>query len=304
MSLFYLLVAGAVAWLLWRMFSSSASRKSENSNDKYEIPITVKVTYESNDESRNPDSYEDKDSWEGSFWEVQKPFPANATLRIDYEDGAGKRTERVVEVRQFGTDANGNILIGHCRMRNATRTFRTDRIRRCIDEETGEIVDDVFAYLREKYDSSPERTRDAIFEEEYDTLRVLLYIGKADGQLRAPEKAIIRETCRALAKDSRITDAMIDEMFSNLDAPTIHAFKMAVGRLAKKEASAHALLMKAADDMVATQKTVHPAEKEALEYMRKRLFESDSTNDKAPSNPAPQGTQRDEVAHQNSDVGK
>ncbi len=296
MSLFYLIVAGVAVWLLWRILSPSASRKSGNSNTTYEIPITVKVTYETDDKTRSPDTNDDRDNWEGSFWEVQQPFPAKATLRIEYEDGAGKQTERVVDVRQFGTDVYGNILIGHCRMRNATRTFRTDRIKRCIDEETGEIVSDVFAYLREKYDSSPERTRDTLIEEEYDTLRVLLYVGKADGQLRAPEKAIIRETCRALANDSRITDAMIDEIFSSLDAPTLHAFKLAVGRLGKREATARTLLMKSAEDMVATQKTVHSAEKEALEYMRKRLIESAPLPDESPSNPALQGTRRDEPA--------
>lgn len=217
------------------------------------------------------ESDDDTDSWEGGFWEVQRPFPANATLRIEYEGGTGKRTERVVEVRQFGVSLYGNILIGRCRMRNATRTFRTDRIKRCADEETGEIIGDVFAYLREKYDSSPERSRDALYEEQYDGLRVLLYIGKADGQLREPEKIIIRETCRALASDSRITDAMVDEIFSSLDIPTIHVFKLAVGRLAKNEVATLTLLMKTAEDMVATHRSVHPAEREALEYMRKRL---------------------------------
>jgi hypothetical protein len=169
----------------------------------YEIPITVKVSYEVSGSSPNA-AYEpdiDKDNWEGSFWEVQDPFPVKASLRIDYEDGAGKKTERVVDVRQFGIDGYGNLLIGHCLMRNATRTFRTDRIKRCIDEETGEVVDDVFAYLRAKYESSPEHARDRLYEEEYDTLRVLLYVGKADGQLRAAEKAIIRVACRALAND-------------------------------------------------------------------------------------------------------
>lgn len=280
MFLLYLIVAGVVAWLLWRMLSPRESRKSGSSSATYELPITVKVTYESDNKIESPDNDDDADNWEGSFWEVQQPFPAKATLRIEYVGGAGKRTERVVDVRQFGAHMNGNILIGHCRLRNATRTFRIDRIKRCIDEETGEIVGDVFAYLREKYESSPERMRDALYEDEYDTLRVLLYVGKADGQLRAPEKAIIRETCRALANDSRITDAMIDEIFSNLDAPTIHAFKLAVGRIAKKDAAAHDLLMKAAEDIVATQKTVHPAEKEALAYMRKRLFESVFVPDK------------------------
>lgn len=297
MSLFYIVVAGVVAWLLWRMFSSSASRKAGTSKDTYEIPITIKVTCETDNTTKSRDSDDDTDNWEGSFWEAQQPFPAKATLHIEYEDGAGKQTDRVVDVRQCGTDVNGSIIIGHCRMRNATRTFRTDRIRQCIDEQTGEIVDDVFSYLREQYDSSPERTLDTLYEEEYDTLRALLFVGKADGQLRAPEKAIIRETCRVLANDSRITDPMIDKMLSSLEVPSLHAFKLAVGRLAKRETIAQTLLMKAAEDMVATQKTVHPAEKEAVEYIRKRIFEAAPGGDKKNSStPTLRAAQHDKSA--------
>lgn len=285
MSFFYYLIFGcAIAWVLWRVFRPSEPKNPAATNNSYEIPITVKVTYESSSEKETTGSDIDKDAWEGSFWEVQQPFPVKASLRIDYENGAGKRTERTVDVRQFGTDGYGNLLIGHCRMRNATRTFRTDRIKRCVDEETGEIVGDVYAYLREKYERSPESTRDKLYEEEYDTLRVLLYVGKADGQLRAAEKTIILETCRALANDSRITDTMIDELFTSLDVPTLQAFKLAVGRLATKESEARTVLMKAAEEMVATQKTVHPSEKEVLDYMQKRLFGSATKKDKSPSN--------------------
>jgi hypothetical protein len=273
MTLLYGIFFLVVLWLLWRAFNPQRPKNPSRPDAPvpYEIPITVKVSYET---SGSPASYEpdiDKDNWEGSFWEVQEPFPVTASLRIDYEDGAGKKTERIVDVHQFGTDGYGNMLIGHCRMRNATRIFRTDRIKKCIDEETGEIVDDVYAYLRAKYESSPEHARDKLYEDEYDTLRILLYVGKADGQLRAAEKAIIRETCRALANDSRLTDALIDELFSTLDVPTLQAFKMAVGRLAPKSSEVRATLVKAAEDMVATQKSVHPSEKESIEYMRRRL---------------------------------
>ena len=46
MTLLYLIAAGVAVWLLWRMFSPSASGKSGNAKTTYEIPITVKVTYE------------------------------------------------------------------------------------------------------------------------------------------------------------------------------------------------------------------------------------------------------------------
>lgn len=266
MTFLSVVLLAVILWFLWKMYHSENPK-----NGAHEIPIAVKVSVSSSNTTDMADI--DKDNWEGSFWEVQEPFPVKATLRIEYEDGAGKKTERVVDIHQFGADLSGGLLIGHCRMRNATRTFRFDRIKKCVDDETGEIVDDIYSYLRAKYESSPEHARDKFYEDEYDTLRVLFYVGKADGQLRAAEKAIIRETCRALANDSRMTDEVIDDLFSSLDVPTIHAFKLAVGRLAKKAPEARAMLVKAAEDMIATQKTVHPSEKEALDYMYKKMVE-------------------------------
>lgn len=262
MTFLYLLIALLVLWLLWRGFHNASTP------DSHPQAPSIKVVTRHIDKVDNTD---DKDNWEGSFWEVEEPFPVKATLRINYEDGDDQQTERTVDVRQFGSYGPSSLLIGHCKMRNATRTFRADRIKRCVDEETGEVVSDVAQYLKAKYENSPEHTRDKLYEEEYDTLRILLYVGKADGQLRAAEKAIIRDTCRGLAKDSRITDDLIDEIFSSLDVPTIQAFKLAVGRLVGKPLDERLMLFKSAQDMVKTQKTVHPSEQEALDYMEKRL---------------------------------
>jgi len=147
----------------------------------------------------------------------------------------------------------------------------SDRITSCIDEETGEIVSDVKAYLLKKYDESPDKTMDQLLEDEYDTLRVLLYVGKADGQLRAAEKAEIRETCVTITNDSRLTDETIAELLANMDVPSLQAFKLAVGRLAKKDKASKDIVMVAAERIVATQKTIHSAEQEALDYMKKRF---------------------------------
>jgi hypothetical protein len=271
MTLLYLLLAAVAVWFIYRTVTKSSSVRDPSPTQSHEFP-----TYETSDRVARDTSNLDKDEWEGSFWEVVQPIPAKARLRLNYVDGAGKKTERTVDVRQFGTFGNSTLLIGHCLLRDATRTFRTDRVQKCIDEETGEIVTGLATYLKKKYDESPERSRDALLEGEYDTLRILLYVGKADGQLRAAEKAIIRETCIAMANDSRLTDATIDELFANMAVPTIQAFKLAVGRLAKREQKSRTVVMSAAEKMIRTQKVVHQAEQEALDYMRKRLASPDA----------------------------
>lgn len=295
MKFLFLILLPIGAWLVWRAFKPKTKNSDHPVGDKgmtsnpapielklnigaedpvepkkeIQTPFTIDIDHEPREDFSEQEI--DKDNWEGSFWEVNEPLPAQATLRIDYEDGAGKKTVRVVDVRQFGSDGYGTLLIGHCRMRNATRTFRTDRIVQCLDEETGEIVDDVHAYLLAKYESSPEYIRDKLLEDEYDSLRILFYVGKADGQLRAAEKKVIFETCQKLANDYRLTENHINDLYNALNLPSIQAFKMAIGRLSKRGPDTIALLIKAAEEIVATQKAVHPSEKEALDYMHKRL---------------------------------
>lgn len=269
MTLIYLLLGALAIWVAYKILVKS--RQDTPSPQPIEIPIKITVSYDDGGYGRQPRENIDKDEWEGSFWEVTQPLPAKARLRLKYTDAAGRKTERTVDVRQFGSIGPNALLIGHCSMRDATRTFRSDRIESCIDEETGEVVTDVREYLQTKYDQSPDRTKDLLLEGEYDTLRVLLYVGKADGQLRAAEKAVIRETCIAITNDSRLTDCTIEELFVNMDVPTLQAFKLAVGRLAKRDKAAQAVVMTAAEKMVATQKAVHQAEQEALDYMKKRF---------------------------------
>lgn len=71
--------------------------------------------------------------------------------------------------------------------------------------------------------------------------------------------------------DSRLWDRTIEELFVNIDVPTLQAFKLADGRFAKRGKTAHTVVLTAAEKMVTTQKTVYQAEQEALDYMKKRF---------------------------------
>lgn len=214
---------------------------------------------------------EDEDAWEGDFWSIASPKTVAAQLRIDYVDANGTATTRSVQVREFGPYGGQTLILGRCLLRNESRTFRSDRIQACIDEETGEVVTDVVAHLLGKYDADPARLIECLLTDHMDCLRVLLHIGKSDGQLRAPEREIIRQTCIDLSGDTRLTDEAMKQMLRDVPTSSMQAFKLAVGRIAKENAAHGALLLRAAEDMVATQKAVHPAEAEALDYLRRRL---------------------------------
>ncbi len=258
-----LIAAGAVVWMIFLV--------KANQKPHFPLYMETKIVVTPDRETPTAAPEVNKDSWEGSIWDSQQFYPVTASLALEYVDAAGCQTKRTVDVHKIGPASYGNLIMGICRLRQEFRTFRADRIQECIDTSTGEIIKDPYGYLMQRYETSPARSAYRILNEEYDILRTLLYVGKADGYLRAPEKTIIRSTCKALSPDARITDEMIDDLFKELEIPTLHAFKLAVGRIADKDADARALVMDAAQQMVATQKKVHAAEEEALIYMQKRF---------------------------------
>jgi transcription termination factor NusB len=202
------------------------------------------------------------------YWDTSETVPVSAHLELTYQDVNGSRSTRTVRVSEYD---GSNYLNGFCELRQQRRTFRLDRIISCIDTETGEVIQNIPQYLLEKYHHSPGYILDQALEKLSDILSVLYYVGKADGQLRAEERIILRAVVRKVAKHEEITDTMIDRCFNGASVPSLQAVKLAINRICK--ANGHNMLttFKIAERIVATQKTVHPSETEILEYMQRKM---------------------------------
>lgn len=196
--------------------------------------------------------------------------PANtiAKLTICYESGSGELTQRGVSVTEF----DAHEMLGFCHLREKSRTFLYDRIFSCVDAKTGEVVNNVHEYLQTIYKKSALYALDTLCNNNYEALQVLLYVGKADGQLREPERKVIAAACKVLTGDVRITDEMVRELLDSMTIPSLHSFKVAVGKVAKHgDPTIMRRLMLACRTIVNTQQTVAAAEQEALDYMAKRF---------------------------------
>lgn len=99
--------------------------------------------------------------------------------------------------------------------------------------------------------------------------RCFFYVGKVDGQLRAAEREIIYQTIRSIAKNKELADVDIGKFFKKLKVPNLQGGKIAFGRICKKHPKQALQLYYTAKKIVATQKTIHVNEAEALEYMKK-----------------------------------
>ena len=233
----------------------------------------IKVTFERSDfDEYEGECDEDHDAWEGGFWDASDPKNLTAHVEIEYVDADKSVTTRPVRIRAYDNELYSGIIMGHCELRDATRTFRFDRIKKCMDIETGELITDIRKYLNDKQEKSPEKSTDILTTDYLDVLKVVYFVAKADGQYRKEEKEVISEYVKLLVRDDRITVKMIDEILKEIDVPTLHGFKLALGRVLKGGEVKPDLLASCCQEIVDTQKTVHPMEKEALDYIGKKVI--------------------------------
>lgn len=218
-----------------------------------------------------PSPAESKDHWEGGHWEVVDTFEVAASLHLKYQDGAGQITERSVRVRSIGDYMGSPTLVGHCLLRDQPRTFRLDRILECFNEDTGEVVADVYEHLQAIYEDSPAASIDAIWDREFEALRMLYYIAKADGRLMPREREAMAEYCRSVSGDDRIDAELIRGYVDSFGTPSLNTYKIAVGRVAKRTEAEREAVRSAAQAMLTHRKKMSAVERDALDYIDVRF---------------------------------
>lgn len=199
---------------------------------------------------------------------TSKPITTIVTLIICYRSSGGEITQRIV----FVTSCDDYQLNGTCQLRGMPRTFVYDRIISCFNRDTGEVISDVYQHLRATYRGSPLYTLELLHRNHYEALQILLYVAKADGQIRADERRVILAACKVISGDLRITDDLARHLLDSINPPSLRTFKGAVGKVLKRgNDAAMRRLFIASRTMVNTQKTITATEQEALDYMRKRF---------------------------------
>nr|WP_303649898.1 WYL domain-containing protein [Desulfobotulus pelophilus] len=206
------------------------------------------------------------------YWDdVHHDIPVDSLLNIVYVNGKDEKTSRDVEIRYYD---GGCYLQGHCHLRSAYRTFRIDRIQECFDVETFETVTDIPGHLRSKYEKSPKRILEKFYDDEKNTLKILYYVSKADGQTRREERIILASAIDELLWPTALPPDLIDKFINKIELVSVHGFKLAVGKLKNENPDRLSMVFDYAGRIVATQKSIHPNEKEALEYIDKKIKET------------------------------
>jgi len=198
-------------------------------------------------------------------------------LEIDYKDSKGNETTRQIKLKRYriNPDNKEALLYGFCSLRNGGRDFYASRIQRCVDLETGEVIENIILYLEEKYEMSPGGKIEKLWNNQADEINILVYVGKADGMLRKPKKEIIASYVIQTNPDYQLTTDEIVVSMKNITALTKTQFARALGRLSSKEEQPKKELIDYAERIINTKKKRSTEEEAIIPYITKRLFPND-----------------------------
>jgi hypothetical protein len=284
----FVMIYYPLRWILsprriWNRFFNWASVKlRKNGTQPFSREARIEKGYDTRYQSRPdesfsdggeaPDWYSGEEPWEGTYIDGDDNRKiAETRIKLGYRDGSGNLSDRVVRVGGYDPHHHTGMMIGYCELREATRTFRFSRVREAVDLETGEFIEDLRTYFDNKYAVSPYRTRDELEEDYFEVLLSIFFVAKADGYYREPEKRIIRDYCRELVNNRDLPDMVIDPVFRYLEPPSLHRFKIAVGRTVDHTSVDNDRFYEVCRDIVGTQDKVTPGEREALDYIKKRM---------------------------------
>ena len=120
-------------------------------------------------------------------------------IGMAYLDAKGNLTDREIEVSKiFKSEDNKRYFSGFCRLRQANRSFREDRMVHLIDLETGEIFDPPSVFF-DKYSlfDSPK------LEELQIIVHILSYLARSDRKFLDAEKEFISKVIGRYCRGER-----------------------------------------------------------------------------------------------------
>lgn len=221
-----------------------------------------------------PDMLDDQPAYRPATFKAAEQmkylYPVTAQLALHYRGADAEPTRRVITMQEYSADPPG-YLFAFCHLRNEVRTFRVDRIAQATAIDTGEIIKDVPAYLMAAYERSPIAGWARLLSEHILALRALVYLAKADGTFSTKERDLLVEHCQQLLHRDDLTRPDMNKALRALPATTPVAFRQVIGQLAHYPAEYRARVIATANAMVGTQRTIAPAEQEALDLLVSRL---------------------------------
>jgi hypothetical protein len=233
------------------------------------IRVETSITQSTSDATIAASGEAEKDNWERFDFYSARILPAKGRYRINYEDQSGLKTERDIEVKRVHENAGKYAIDAHCSLRNAHRSFINERVQKAVNLDNNEIVENLALDAVVQYNDSAEGRALAAIDREWKGVAILVFVCRADGQMRKAERAIIADYIKRHRNDVTLDDTELDTAIKAFGEPDHREFKRIIRDF--KAAGDHERLndlFECAKQIVGTQKTAAPMEKAALEILK------------------------------------
>jgi uncharacterized tellurite resistance protein B-like protein len=266
MEVLVLIVVAAVAVFLWKVLSAKKAEPPQELRPPAPSPQPRPMSQPQDD---------GKDAWEE--WDYMGAEVASTgkeltrRLKIRFTDKDGQKTEREIDTKRFLADDKDGVLQAFCHLRQANRPFRLSRVSHAVDLDTGEVLQDLPAWLAAQYANTPRGQADAFIDAHGDALSALLFVAKADGAFRQAEREHLAEFCRGLeAPSGEVVEVVVGDV-GGWAVPSAIAYGKALRGAAGKPEAYRQSILDTARKMVDSDKTAKDDETKALGRMAKEL---------------------------------
>ena len=230
-----------------------------------DIKPEIQVTSEIQTPNQNNKAYELESVGLYYFPVESTPRKINVQLKMHYVNTHGDKTERVIDVKAFYRGENGCLFEGFDYLRNSYRKLSSKCVKEAIDTETGETLDDVFAFFEKKYQGSPDYLYDYIFDKHGSEIYIFIYLAAADGAVRAPERRVIANYCIEQEGFNTLNLEKFEELLKNIYRPSKYDFHQYT-----RKTEFNPKMWDVANEIVNTNTQPHSEQTRALEYILKQ----------------------------------
>lgn len=198
----------------------------------------------------------------------QKP-PLNNVIEFSYIDHDGKDTRRVVEIYHAASD--GIRFSGFCRKKMDERTFYSPKVTDAVDSFSGEKIKEVMQYIADMRHLLPTIKPHPFPSEAKDIAMLLFCIGKADGQLRPNERAIICEAIHGITGKTEVSYVTIVNYLYGLSMPELDKIIANIEKIAEHKREWGEKIIAAAEKIIGPGVKAHPFELILLNMIKEKF---------------------------------
>ncbi|MCB1144967.1 MAG: hypothetical protein KDK54_22160 [Leptospiraceae bacterium] len=169
---------------------SKHKSKLRNNKDENVFDREISIPARSESDIKLPE----KDTWETDYLNnIEESIPINLLTLIEYRDSQNQYSKRRITIKKLMQWGKGYAILAFCHERNEHRTFKLSGILSMCDLETGELIDDPYTYLTDRYNDSPLGNFSKLMKVIENEVLSLVFIAKSDGRMTAKERKIIVE---------------------------------------------------------------------------------------------------------------